>query len=116
MRVDFPAPFSPRIAWIVPGLHAKSTFSSARIPAKYFEIPRYSTIGSVNGSPPAGDRLQEFAESGDGGPGRCLPGPERAQRYFTSASDCDMIAGPETLTPQGGNSFTVKKLSGRSDQ
>ena len=33
-----------------------------------------------------------------------------------SASVCAMIAGPEMFTPQGGNSLTVKKLSGRSDQ
>ena len=37
-------------------------------------------------------------------------------RYFTSFSVCAMMAGPETFTPQGGNSFTVKKLSGRFDQ
>ena len=40
----------------------------------------------------------------------------RRQLQFTSASDCAMMAGPEMFTPQGGNSLTVKKLSGRSDQ
>ncbi len=40
----------------------------------------------------------------------------RRGRPHMSASVCAMMAGPETLTPQGGNSLTVKKLSGRSDQ
>jgi hypothetical protein len=36
--------------------------------------------------------------------------------YFASASVWAMIDGPVIFTPQGGNSFTVKKLSGRSVQ
>jgi len=42
--------------------------------------------------------------------------PGRAEVYCTFSSVWAMIAGPEMFTPQGGNSLTVKKLSGRSVQ
>src|SRR5688572_24769401 len=42
--------------------------------------------------------------------------PRERSRYEMSDSSSAMIAGPVIFTPQGGNSFTVKKLSGRSDQ
>ena len=99
ISVDLPAPFSPRTAWMVPRRQAKSTPSSARMPAKCFETPVSWTWGSslaMAGSPAARE-------------GR------RRMRHM-SASDCAMMAGPEMFTPQGGNSLTVKKLSGRSDQ
>ena len=40
IRVDFPAPFSPTSAWTSPECRVKSTFSSARTPGKYLQIPR----------------------------------------------------------------------------
>src|SRR5690606_40320599 len=45
IRVDLPAPFSPRIAWIVPSRHEKSTSSSALTPEKNFETRVSSTCG-----------------------------------------------------------------------
>ena len=100
ISVDLPAPFSPRTAWIVPRRQAKSTPSRARTPAKCFETPVSWTWGwslDMARVPPA------------------AAGPPAAVAHM-SASDCAMMAGPEMFTPQGGNSFTVKKLSGRSDQ
>src|SRR5690606_34186765 len=46
IKVDFPAPFSPMMAWISPGLRVKSTPSRARTPVKSFVMPVIWTIGS----------------------------------------------------------------------
>src|SRR6478736_10017157 len=47
MRVDFPAPFSPQIAWISPRWTARLTFESALTPGKVLVIPRISRMVSL---------------------------------------------------------------------
>src|SRR3954467_6934740 len=57
-RVLFPAPFSPRSAWISPGRTSKSTWSLAMIPGNVLTMPRASSAGTaagdVTGVSPAG--------------------------------------------------------------
>src|SRR5712672_2312733 len=50
MRVVFPAPFSPRRAWISPGLTARSMWSFATTPGYRFVIPRISSASAGCGS------------------------------------------------------------------
>jgi hypothetical protein len=52
-RVDLPAPFWPRSAWISPPLTARSTRSSARVPGNRLTIPITSRSGFIA---PASDR------------------------------------------------------------
>src|ERR1700722_17130017 len=47
-RVDFPAPFSPRRAWISDGPTSRWTFSRARTPGKRLLTPVILRIGSSN--------------------------------------------------------------------
>ena len=42
IRVDFPAPFSPKMAWISPALISKSIWSLATTPGNLLVIPRAS--------------------------------------------------------------------------
>src|ERR1700692_2122793 len=51
MRVDFPAPFWPRSAWISPPLTARSTRSSARVPGNRLTIPITSRSGLIAPAP-----------------------------------------------------------------
>lgn len=56
--------------------------------------------------------------TGKTAPSSCLPRADVVQEgdegYCTLSSVCAMMAGPEMLTPRGGNPLTVKKLSGSS--
>ena len=49
-RVDLPAPFSPRSAWISPGATSKSTLSRAITPGKRLLIPAMRSKGRVIGT------------------------------------------------------------------
>ena len=125
IRVDLPAPFSPRMAWIEPRRQEKSTPS--RAPHAGEELGYAGQFGEGPAScrirlPPSFTRPsnQLGPQSRVGMRTRAAPiepaPPRGAAVYCTSASVCAMMAGPVMFTPQGGNSFTVKKLSGRSVQ
>ena len=47
IRVDFPAPFSPRSAWTSPGRTSRSIPSFATTPGYRFVMPRISSAGAV---------------------------------------------------------------------
>ncbi len=47
IRVDFPAPFWPRSAWISPLLTSRSTRSSASVPVNCLTIPLSSRTGFI---------------------------------------------------------------------
>src|SRR5215211_4465525 len=47
IRVDLPAPFSPRRAWISPGRTSRSMWSLARTPGNRLVMPRISRAGGV---------------------------------------------------------------------
>src|SRR3954469_14199864 len=46
IRVDLPAPFSPRIAWTSPGRTSRSTSRRTGTPKKLFVMPRISRMGA----------------------------------------------------------------------
>src|SRR3954454_17929123 len=48
MRVDLPAPFSPRRAWTSPARRSKSTPSLATMRPKRFVMPRSSSAASIS--------------------------------------------------------------------
>src|SRR5258708_27839213 len=50
MRVDLPAPFSPRSAWISPARTVKSTLASAVTPGNLFPMPRSSSSSGMPAS------------------------------------------------------------------
>ena len=70
-RVDLPAPFSPRSAWISAGWTAKLTSSSARIPSKRLVMPRSSRRGGTRAQP------RSMAHRAGRPPARCPRGSPR---------------------------------------
>jgi hypothetical protein len=59
MRVDFPAPFSPQIAWMWPRSTVSETSSKARTPGKTLVIDRISRILLLTLIPPLVVKLFE---------------------------------------------------------
>jgi len=91
-RVDLPAPFSPRRAWISPGRRSRSTSPSTSTPPKCLEMPRASTsagwpavmhpVPAARGHPRrSGVRTSARPRTATGSPRRWTrhwPGPPRA--------------------------------------
>ena len=106
IKVDLPAPFSPRTAWILPRPQLKSTLSSARTPPYRLEIPERTRKSAPAAAVMAGPGRTCACRNGSGD----KPAQRNAGRLVVRSSDhcvffslCDMICGAVNSTPQGVN-------------
>src|SRR5690606_2333851 len=91
MRVDFPAPFSPQIAWISPRSTLRVTSFSTLTPGKFLTMLRISRIASLIATPVISSQF------GLAGSRRGLFSPRREPRdQRGSARDAlgDLVLGP----------------------
>src|ERR671921_448913 len=83
IRVDLPAPFSPTNAWTWPACRARSTRSSARVPANRLETSTTSTVGERGSGAATSVGVAELCGSVDSGV--LLVGDDRLRRHALAA-------------------------------
>src|SRR5687768_10727010 len=88
--VDFPAPFSPRSAWISPGATSKSTLSSACTPGNFLDMPRMARSGAAAG---ASGIMTGTVPAGTFGGGERTPPPQNLLHFAEALRLVDVVLG-----------------------